>query len=460
MTRFARYSTKGIKKPPLDASPWSELAPPSTGRCVASTPGTASTSPATGMPGAASTSNSKKSKRNATHQLGPLLAISTDKKKSKNNAKNPLSLPQKRPDDDNPVKVKSPKLSMKIEQSEERNKQIKMASKKKAKSNSVSVAATGLEIDADNGPALNVPESIAILECSSRGKKRKRKGANTPMKKKQCQGVDAEATDLPAGAKDQHQDEFSAEKTSETAVAKTTFADINGGDGSTKINKKNEQQKVQRKLTATAAACSAPVLAEGPLMTQFEGYWVRRRAVPRLEQIRAQLAAAISDPQTLKRQMKKRKRAEHRLLLSQLATRDVRKPPSAAARLQNDVATDEHGNGGTDEELETKSDGEHAPVSEQPTRPAERWTVASDRKPAVGAPCEQRMVKFDGVWMTADAVGRLKELRRQLKLQRVSELVLKQTMKTARRREEMKRKRDSKRVSTESRDCSPRLMKK
>ena len=213
-----------------------------------------------------------------------------------------------------------------------------------------------------------------------------------------------------------------------------------------------------------AGGAGPPVLAEGPLMTQFEGYWVRRRAVPRLEKVRAELSAAISDPQTLKREMKKRKRAEHRLLLSQLASRGARKPTSAAARLQGQAdaaeddleedpaAKDADGDGNDGDAAEGGEDAEgeeegNDNMASRPEQPPRRRTVADDRNPSAGPPREDRMVKFDGVWMTADAVGRLKELRRTLKLQRVSDMVLKQTMKTARRREEMKRKRDAKRVS-------------
>ncbi|KAF0301192.1 Zinc finger CCHC domain-containing protein 9 [Amphibalanus amphitrite] len=350
------------------------------------------------------------------------------------------------------MEAESPKVNMENYQNKEVKEQKSQSAKKKKKKHLNMNDATSVDIEGVGDgkvPDVNL-QGEDDVKSPTKGKKRKNQDANMPKNKKKPVITDDDMVKPPTMKGEQNGDDLSAE---ETLDAQPMSKNIGNLPVKNK-NKKPQKQKWQQKLPA--AASGPPLLAEGPLMTQFEGYWVRRRAVPRLERIRAELAASISDPQTLKREMKKRKRAEHRLLLSQLAARGARKPTSAAARLQDDAAENDDEDGGdhadvaqgsdAEEDKDDASDGEADTPGEERSPPAKRRTVADVRNPGGGAPREERMVKFDGVWMTADAVGRLKELRRQLKLQRVSEMVLKQTMKTARRREEMKRKRDAKRV--------------
>jgi len=222
-----------------------------------------------------------------------------------------------------------------------------------------------------------------------------------------------------------------------------------------KKEKKHKKAKLARRQEGRAGHAGAskpPVFVESHHMTQFEGYWVRPRAVLRLERVRAELAATISDPHTLQRQMKKRKRAEHQRLLSWLAKHQLavvgpdRDRRAGRGRRRSRSITpvgDAEETDATDAAPRRAQDSE-VPVGVFADRQAREIAEEAARPPLDGS--EQRMVKFDNVWMTADAVGRLKELHRRLKQQRVAEPLLRQTMKTARRREETMRKREAKKV--------------
>lgn len=461
MTRFARYSTKGIKKPPCEATPWSEMAPPVEGKHAAA---------AAEEPTATPKGTGKRPKGKLSDEVLQHVTASTGKKKGKKNAVKRMSLPASTADfdgsdivADEPSEVISPKMNGKKFKGGDKQVEGSVDQSAKKKKKRLSKGATrsdDVEHEEDGETAAAAAAALSDLSSEAKspkkGMKRKDKDDNLPKNKKQKRpSTDNEVLDLPDVSEDLQTDDV-PEETSESW--KPTPKNLNGRGGTPN---KNTDQGLQNQMKPTETPPPRrtvaddrnppPVLAEGPLMTQFEGYWVRRRAVPRLEAIRTQLAAEFSDPQTLKREMKKRKRAEHRLLLSHLSSKGARPPTSAAARVQVEAEAADDDLGEDDDAMDADGDeGETAEnAAARPEAPPRRKTVADVRNPSAfggGEPKEERMVKFDGVWMTGDAVGRLKELRRTLKQQRVTDMVLKQTMKTARRREEMKRKRDAKRV--------------
>ncbi|XP_037086211.1 uncharacterized protein LOC119106972 [Pollicipes pollicipes] len=467
MTRFARYSTKGIQKPPCEATPWSELAPP-----------TAATEPLARAndPGNKASMKKNKGKQNqkAKHHvankpsaLKPGKKFGGPKHENKKSGKQ-TGMPESELDDSGvcaptvlttglagtaqPMKdvdtseASSGAMSLK-------NKVAGTAEKsKKSKKSKKVVQKVSAEANGDLGEtASGQLEKHVSAKVTKKGLKRKDGAAISNNVKRQCKSKRDEDCGSPEIIGAPHISQRPGVDSEDPAegVTNSDPATAKPNGFGRQVQKKKKRKKPRTKTPVGAAPSGPPILAENRLMTQFDGYWVRRRAVPRLERVRAELAAAITDPQKLKREMKKRKRAEHRKLLSLLAARGGGAPTTASARLEDaddgeeaDSADDDAPQSSEGCVKERRSAGEQAATA-PPSAPDDRQ---APRRDGGGPQREERMVKFDGVWMTGDAVGRLKELRRQLKLQRVSDVVLKQTMKTARRREEMKRKRDAKKV--------------
>jgi len=156
---------------------------------------------------------------------------------------------------------------------------------------------------------------------------------------------------------------------------------------------------------------------ENDIMTEFEGWWVKKDVVPKLtamqnEKIRKIFAARadrnntseLTDEErlTLNRFMKKAKRGENRQLKMELVKIESRKA--------------------------WKETGEEIKKNKKPPKPGKDLGITYDEG--------NDMVKFDGFWVKKESADRLNRLRGRLQSEGISDEELKAILQRERRKEE------------------------
>ena len=196
-TRFARFSTKGIKKPPLEATPWSELAPPAAAKHTKA-----------GTEEPTSTPMGKKNKgKPSADRAAPLVTTSTGKKKSKKNVSSRSSLPNASTDEivhselvpEESVEI-SPKMNGKKHKGSDKHSESPAGQSAKKKKKCLGEDATsynGIEGDEDNVTAAELSKVNSQTTPPKKGAKRKSNENNLPKKKKKLKSINAEEADTP-----------------------------------------------------------------------------------------------------------------------------------------------------------------------------------------------------------------------------------------------------------------------
>lgn len=211
---------------------------------------------------------------------------------------------------------------------------------------------------------------------------------------------------------------------------------------------------------------------ENDVMTRYDGYWVLRSCVDQLRRQHQELEASGDwQPQQLRRAVKKLKRQQHRLLVRHLVTEMAvsgGNPDGTNSQHSGELAggsaaisTDAVGDGCKEESTDECKDNSVKKDQKQSVlqltdqlmaEVAAENRLSAEQSSSSGSGSsgkrggQQKMVRFDGVLMPADAVARLKQLRAKLRVHHLSVQKRHDVLKMARRREETRHKRNSTRV--------------